>query len=265
MRRTALALIVLLLLAFAGHVLATSEQAYQDYLFQFDLYRQRETDFRVAKTEYEKFRSLTSETTALEKTKALLAQRAQLLRAYLLVLNEKLNEDRGLTSSEKALYQRLIQSEIVFLDGHILLIPAIGSLADAQKISEQQTDHYDILAAGIRQTIAGISLGQLAALAREYDAALSSAQAIIAANRGVFTPQKQATLDRWVLSISNKRSLYKQKVDSINQQSSQMKGEIQEIERTFAQIQKDIAEARQYLAEGASFLGELVTALKYQN
>lgn len=265
MRRTALALIVLLFLAFAGHVLATSEQAYQDYLYQFDLYRQRETDFRVAKTEYEKFRSLTSETTALEKTKALLAQRDQLLRAYLLVLNEKLNEDRGLSSSEKTLYQRLIQSEIVFLDGHILLIPSIGSIADAEKISDQLTDHYDILAISIRQTIAGISLGQLAALAREYDAALASAQTIIATNRGVFTPQKQATLDRWVLSITNKRSLYKQKIDGINQASAQMKGDIQEIDRTFAQIQKDIAEARQYLAEGASFLGELVTALKYQD
>src|SRR3989344_5828917 len=97
MRRTALALVVILFLTLAGSVFATSQQAYQDYLYQFDLYRQRETDFRVAKTEYEKFRSLTSETTALEKTKLLLAQRDQLLRAYLLVLNEKLNEDKGLT------------------------------------------------------------------------------------------------------------------------------------------------------------------------
>jgi hypothetical protein len=265
MRRTALALIVLLFLAFTGRVLASSEQAYQDYLYQFDLYRQRETDFRVAKTEYEKFHSLTSETTALEKTKDLLTQRDHLLRAYLLLLNEKLNEDKGLSASEKSLYQRLIQSEVVFLDNHALLIPAIGSIADAEKISDQLTDHYDILARSIRQTIAGISVGQLAGVAREFDVALTSAQTLIAANRGAFTSQKQATLDRWVLSIINKKSLYTQKVNGISLASSQMNGDIAELDRTFVQIQKDIAEARQYLVEGTSFLGELVTALKYQD
>lgn len=265
MRRTALALLVIFFLSFAGTAFASSQQAYQDYLFQFDLYRQSETDFRVAKTEYEKFKSLTSETTALEKTKALLSQRDQLLRAYLSLLNERLNEDTGLTGSEKLLYQRLIQNEVVFLDRHTQLIPAIGSIADAERVSEQLTDHYDILAAGIRQTIAGIALGQLATIAQRHDQALSAAQSIIATNRGIFLPQKQATLDRWVLSITNKRSLYTQKVQAITQASVQMKGDVREVDRTFAQIQKDIAEARAYLAEATSYLSELVTALKYQD
>lgn len=263
MRRTALALFVFLLLA--APAFASSEQAYRDYLFQFDDYRQKETDFRVAKTEYEKFRSLASETAALEKTKTLLVQRDQLLRAYLSLLNERLNEDRGLSGSEKLLYQRLIQSEVVFLDAHSQLIPAIGSLTDAEEVSKKLTDHYDILAASIRQTITGIALGQLADVAQEHDRAFSAAQLLIAGNRGIFTPQKQSTLDRWVLSITNKRSLYGQKVQTISQASSLLKGDIQALDRSFAQIQKDIAEARQYLVESVSFLGELTTALKYQD
>ena len=265
MRKAALAILVLFFFVLTGTALASSEQAYKDYLFQFDQYRAKETDFRVAKTEYQKFRSLNSEAAALEKTKTFLGQRNQLLRAYLSVLNEKLNEDRGLNGSEKLLYQRLIQNEVVFLDGHTALIPSIGSLEDTERVSEQLTDHYEVLAASMRQTIAGIGLGQLAALAKEYDDAVTSAQFVLATNRGAFTPQKQATLDRWILSITNKRSLYTQKVNAINLASSQMDGDIAEIDRTFAQIQRDIAEARQYLSEGTSFLGELVTALKYQD
>src|SRR3972149_4862635 len=87
---------IVFLILLVPHVFASSQQAYQDYLFQFDIYRQKYSEFTVSKNEYLKSKTLTSQTTALEKTIAMLSFRDLLLRAYLLLLNEKLNEDRGL-------------------------------------------------------------------------------------------------------------------------------------------------------------------------
>lgn len=245
-------------------VYATSQQAYQDYLYQFDLYRTTFSDFQVSKNEYEKFGSLTSETTALEKTKLMLTQRDQLLRAYLLLLNEKLSESSGLSSNERGLYQSLLINEVKFLESHSALIPSIGSLEDAVDVSKQLESHYNILQATMRQTISAISLGGLSELASQYDTVVIDAKNLISQNRTFFSPQKQAVLDRWVLQIANKRSLYQQKTDTVKSLSSTLKGDIPKLDDQFTSIQKNLSEARQYLAEGSSFITELFTAIRYQ-
>lgn len=248
------------------HVFASSQQAYQDYLFQSDTYRQRYSEFTVAKNEYLKFKTLTSQTTALDKTNAMLAQRDLLLRAYLLLLNEKLNEDRGLSATDRSTYQTIINNEVTFLNGHSKLVESIGSLEDTTNVSGQLASHYNILQAAMRRTIGGISLGQLAVFAKQFDIALADASALINTNRGVFSPRKQATIDRWILQINNTRSLYQQKVDQMSQTNSQLKGSsLDEQIRNFDQIRKYIGEARQYLIDSSGYLNELVSALKYKD
>lgn len=252
-------------LMFLPQAHATSQQAYQDYLFQFDTYRQKYTEFKVAKNEYEKFGSLTSQATALEKTKIMLAQRDQLLRAYLLLLNEKLNEDRGLNSQEKQLYQTLIRNEVVFLEKHAQLIPSIGSLEDAQEVSGELVSHYKVLQKSVRQILVGLSLGQLAILHQDYDVTVGQAQTLLATHSYVFDSQKQSLLNRWVLQITNKRQLYQQKIDAIAGIASQLApSNEQELENKFQELLRGASEARQYLAEGASFMAELVTLLRYK-
>lgn len=245
---------------------ADSERSYRDYLYQFDLYRQKNSEFTVAKNEYQKFKSLTSQTTALEKTIAMLSQRDLLLRAYLLLLNEKLNEDRGVNESEKITYQILIKNEISFLDTHSIVVNSIGSLEDATDASRELESHYVVLGASMRQTIIGVSLGQLFVLSRQFDTLLADTKALLSANKGIFTPQKQATIDRWILQIQNIRSLYQQKIDSITTQNAQIKSSnIDSQDELFRQLKKELAQARQYLAEGTAFIGELITALRYKD
>ena len=113
------ALLVLFLLTpfvFALSVRATSSQAYQDYLYQFDLYRQKYNDFQVAKNTYEKFNTLESQSLALSSTKTMLQQRNTLLHAYLLYLYERVGEHGGITPSNKQLYQSLLANELAFLE-----------------------------------------------------------------------------------------------------------------------------------------------------
>ncbi|MBI2404883.1 hypothetical protein HYV22_01740 [Candidatus Gottesmanbacteria bacterium] len=259
-------IVALILFAFAivGVAHASSPQAYQDYLYQFDLYRQSYTDFGVAKNEYQKFKSLESQTAALDKTRLMLVQRDNLLRAYLLLLNEKLNETAGMIPTEKQLYQTLIRSEVTFLENHIKLIPSVGSLEDAVTVSKQLESHYLILQKSMRQTIIGISVGDVNALRREFDRVLGMAQALTNAARGTFTPQKQVTIDRWLLQITNKRSLYQQKIDSITSENAIWEASNgEEMNRKFLSLQQKIGASRQELLEASGFLTELVNTLRY--
>jgi len=268
MRKAFLVLLILLfvLTSLRSFIYASSDTAYQDYLYQFDLYRQTYTDFQVAKNEYQKFKSLESQTAALDKTRIMLAQRDQLLRAYLFLLNEKLNENTGMGSSEKLLYQTLIRNEVAFLETHAKLIPSIGSLDDAGTISKQLESHYLILQKSMRQAIVGISVGKLTELRKQFDTTFATAQTLINATRGAFIPEKQATMDRWVLQINNKKSLYQQKIDSINSSNSSWDtNSLDEMNRKFLGLQGNVASAKQELQEGSSFLGELVNTLRYQD
>lgn len=260
----ALFALLILCLQFPSTIHASSQQAYQDYLYQFDQYRIKNNEFQVAKNEFLKFKTLNSESTALTKTRAMISQRDQLLRAYLLLLTEKLNEVPELPPSYKYLYQSLLNSEITFLEAQSKLAESIGSIDDATNVSKQLESHYAILHASIRQAIIGISLGRLGYLSKRYDTALADSQALVNINRGNFIPSKQDTLDRWVLRISNTRSLYQQKIDAIQAASGAFKGaDIRDQDKSFSLIQAQIAEARQYLQQGSSFMRELLIALKF--
>jgi hypothetical protein len=259
-------LLLLIIITPFSHVFATSQQAYQDYLYQFDVYRNINTNFQVAKNEYQKFQSLSAQSDALGKAKILLSQRDTLLRSYLLLLNEKLMEDQGLSPSTKQLYQALLANEVTFLNSHAQLIPSAGSIDDVTQVSNQLSSHYMVLQTTIRQIMIGLSLGQLSILSHYYDQAVKDAQILVANYSGVFTPQKQETMNRWVLQITNKRAFYQQKYDALVQKNAALVAQDeQDLDTQYNAAIQEIAEARQYLKEGASFLIELKNSLKFMN
>jgi len=260
-----LVIVVVILLTPINFVSATSEKAYQDYLFQYDQYRLKLNNFKVARTEYLKFKTLLAETTALDTVKTMMMQRNSLLRSYLLLLTEKLNENQGITTTDKQLYQTLIQNENAFLVNHTQLISSIGSISDATDVSKQLESHYLVLYAGIRQTLTTLSLGELMKLNFQYKATFEELRKVVDLNKQIVTPKKQSTIDRWLLQITNKQNLYQQKVEQIMTSNSQLKGNTQlEMDELFVTIQKNLNEAKQYLIEGTSFMQELITLIQYK-
>ncbi|OGG01808.1 hypothetical protein A2Z33_00925 [Candidatus Gottesmanbacteria bacterium RBG_16_52_11] len=259
----ALALIFAALLL-VPRVLASSEQVYKDYLYQYDQYRSKYNDFKVAKNEYDKFKTLTSETEALAKTKVMLEQRDILLKTYLLYLSEKLIENRGLSDADRSLFQTLIRNENTFLTTHSDLVASIGSIDDAEGASRQLESHYRILSISIRQIINGISLGDLAVLAGRFDKTFADVTVFFNSNRSAISVAKQGVADRWIDSITNKRSLYQQKVNDISRRNFQMKGaSLQEIDRFHGLLRNDINSAKTYLTEATANLTELLNSMRY--
>ena len=258
--------IVLFLIFFTPAPLyASSTSAYQEYLIEFDSYRTILNEFKVARSEYLKFKTLTSQQTALAKTKQMLIQRSQLLRSYLQFMNEKLNENASMDQTNRQLYQTLIKNEVTFLNNHTGLIGAIGSLQDADGVSMQLSSHYAMLQSNMYQTIVGLKISELMALDAQYQDVFTKSYTLIQNNKVLFSPEKQSIMERWLLQIQNKRDLFKQKIDEITKENSILKSSsLTEINASYQRIQKSIAEARQYLVEGASFIQELTTSMQYK-
>ena len=212
--------IILFLFLIPSAVWASSQSAYQEYLIEFDKYRAVLNEFKVARSEYLKFKTLTSQQTALDKTKQMLSQRSQLLRAYLQFLNEKLNESASMDASTKSLYQTLIANEVKFLNNHTGLMSSIGSLSDAESVSQQLSSHYTGLESSIYQTIVGLKMAELTAIDAQYADAFTKSYALIQDSKSSYTPEKQSILERWLLQIQNKRDLYKQKTDEITKENT---------------------------------------------
>ena len=105
-----------------------------------------------------------------------------------------------------------------------------------------------------RQVIIATQLGYLRYYAKKFDAVATSAQALINASRSANTDSKRSTLDRWILALSNKRTLHQQKVDGIRIGAFKLTGDVADQDRKFTLLLQDLYDARQYLVEGASFL-----------
>lgn len=254
-----------LFLGVTTFVHASSPQAYQDFQFQFDMYRQRFGEYRVALGEYKKYSSLSSEQDALDKAKQLVAQRNQVARAYFLFLNEKLVENPSMPPAELELYQKIITNEIAFLDQETSLAPSLSSLTDVDKMSQEFIKHYPTMQSAFRQVIINTQLGYLRYFAKQFDTVAAHAQALVNADRPNMSDTKRATLDRWILALSNKRSLYQQKVDGVRTGAFKLNGDVADQDRKFTVLLQDLSAARQYLVEGTGFFTEVETALQYDN
>jgi len=266
MRTIIVSLLILCFALFHQPVFASSTDLYQEYLSQFDKYRVILNDFKVARSEYLKYKTLTSEQSALEASRSILAQRALLLRSYLQFLSEKLKENNYMDPSNKTLFTTLITNEINFLESNSGLMTSVSSIEDTEGASQQLTSHYTILQSSIFQTIVGLKSADLIKLDGEYYQLFTKTYDLFQANRGTYAPEKQSTMDRWFLQIQNKRSLYQQKMDTIKKENDTLKSSsMDEINTTFATIQKEFMEARQYLGEGSAYLQEVITALQYRD
>lgn len=263
MKRLSYLLFFVVFFAAALPARASSQQAYRDYQYQFDVYRQRLSDYRIAQNQYLQFQSLASQQDTIEKVKLYLAQRNNVAKTYFLFLNEKLTENPGLVQGELPLYRTIITNQIGFLDQNIVLAPSVASFDDAKSVSEKFETNYDIMQSAYRQIIAAIELGYLNYFARRFDTAVGTVQKLIAENRLYAPPEKQATLDRWLLALSNKHNLYRQKANAARSQIPKIAGDVQQQDRIFGQLQLSINAARQDLVEAGAFLKELETALTY--
>jgi hypothetical protein len=249
---------------FSPRAYASSDRAYQDYLYQRDLYRDTYNDFSIAKNEYLKFKTLTSEATVIVKVREMLSQRALLLRAYLLFLQEKLNEATTMSEKDRQLFQSLITNQIAFLENHSKFVESVASIGDATEANDKLQSHYLILATSIRQIILGLTASRLTELGNKYSGIMINAQILLNTAKEDLPMDRQLTLDRWFQRISDKRTLFLEKLEHINAEKITLKGiRMEELHAKFEQTLSLATQAQIDLKEGTSYVKELLNAMRF--
>lgn len=251
----------------AAPVFATSQQAYSDYLYQFQQYRQNYSDFQVAQNAYLKFNTLQSQSQALTATKTMLSERDTLLHAYLLYLFERVGEQGGMTTVNRQLYQSLLTNELSFLETQSGLVSSINSIDDATSTSQQLEDHYEVLQATIDEIITGISLAQLNVIYQNFNLQVTAAQNIFQQNSSTMSSAKQATVNSWITQITSQQSLYQQKIADINTEASTLTNinDAGSLDQAMQDITTKLGQAKQYVSDSIANLREVENAMQYTN
>lgn len=239
----------------SASVFADFEQAYQDYLYQYDQYRTSLTNFLMAKNRYLTYKTLVSQSEALTATKNLLETRDMVISTYLKMLIEKNPQES---------FNKLLGDDISFFSDHETKIPEVGSLEDAVGISKLVEEHYPRTEVLARQVIASLLLSKV----RAFEERLSTLETGFEEKINFLKTQGKdvATLERWLLATYNKRLLARDKLDEAFYLANKLTPKKStQISEEFGKIQVTIFEANQYLKEAAAYLKEIKEELKYGN
>ncbi|NMB56844.1 hypothetical protein GYA19_02800 [Candidatus Beckwithbacteria bacterium] len=127
-----------------------AQREVEDYNYQYEKYREAYKDFEVARSDFVKHQTLTSQNELIEQLRRVLIQRAQVMRTYFLALKYKLNTTAGVANSEKAELGASLDDHIGWLQNNMDTIedlpsPTLSDLFEYSKRLEKQDADYLIL------------------------------------------------------------------------------------------------------------------------
>jgi hypothetical protein len=121
----------------------TSEVAQKDYLFMVEKYNKARSDYLLARSQYLSAQTLAAQTQARNATAAMISSRDEVVRAYLLFLRTKVEEDPNIKADIKSgLFVRL-NSEITWYENHKSRIRSAGSLNDLVADSDEAKKQFE--------------------------------------------------------------------------------------------------------------------------
>lgn len=245
----------LLIALFNISIQASSKQAYEDYLYQYNLYRQAHQEYILAKNKFLTYKTLSAKTDALDKTKKILWQRNEALIAYLQLLSERVGESEKISPQNQNTYYSLINQEISWLRDHNTQIASAINLSDVSNISQKMEERFidiKILSyktTGLILTSEQISLHQQINNQRQ---AINDKISHIKAEGGDVT-----TLERWLIDAQSKEFLSSQKIQQATAQFNNLSAK--KTDEEFGAAKQLLIESHQYLKEEFSNLKEIIS------
>lgn len=237
----------------APPVLADYQSAYNDYSYNYTLYRNTYNDYQVAKSAFLTYHTLTAQSDAINKLRAVLKARDQVMFVYYNLLQEKLNATVGVTDDTKTTFGKVKESEKTWLTDHQKKIEAAGSLEDLNSASAEFENRYSQMDTETKQAIGSILLAKEGTLGSQVETFIDSLNTKITEIRQ--SGEDTTFADRGVINTKNKIELFHTKLTATR--------DVFFPETSSGQIeifkgQQRLSEANQYLREAASFLSEII-------
>jgi len=238
-------------------------RAFSDYLYSVSLYRQAYQEYIPARESYLRYKTLTSKTTALEKTLKMVQLRDETIRTYLIAIKMKMAEISGISSSDQNLFNLRLDNEASWYLAHKEELSSAGTLEDlinlAHKAEERYYQETEIL---IYQTLHKILVGKETALKEKI---INQIEAIREKLKEIKTTgDKDVSLsERWLLETENRLLRFEEKIFSSKENINRI-GEptLKDKAQIYKEAQLNLEEAHQYLKEANRYLKEVIREVK---
>ena len=237
------------------------DRAYSDYLYNYNLYRQSHSDYIAAKEAFSKYKTLTSKTEALEKTRFMLKNQDETVKTYLTALRLKLAQTSGISDYEQNVLYLKLDSEVSWFAKHQEKVNSAGSLddlADSAKDGQSQYQKTEFL---IYETLGAILASKETGLREEINQKIKELKDKVGEIR-LKGDKNTALAERWLLEAENRLTRSQEKQFAAQQILSKIKTNDSNKVEDYNRAQFSFEESHQYLKDANSYLKEVLREIK---
>ena len=237
------------------------QKAYEDYLFNYNQYRQSYSDFVAAKEAYLTYQTLTSKNTALEKTQKMLKNEDEVIRTYLTALRMKIAETAGITNDEQSILYLKLDNEVSWYGKHKDSLSSAATLEDLVSSSKKMSDQYKNTEVLTYQTLGTILSGKENDFRNQINTKIQDLKGKIGEIRQ--KGDKDTSLsERWLLEAENRLTRSQEKQFAAQQILAKIKSTNTDKNQSYNKAQFSLEESHQYLKEANSYLREVLREIK---
>lgn len=243
----------------------TYDRAYQDYTYNYDIYRKANSEYESYRLQYLQYKTLTAQENAREATAKMLMARDEVNKTYLTAIRARISETGGITDDKRNSLYSQIDSQVIWFGKHRDNIPSAGSLEDLVKDSEEAADYYKTGEFTIYDGLVTISIGKIADIRDKQESTLSDIKSKVSEIRAN-GDKDTAVLERWILDTEDTITRSREKELEALAILSELKSKQGKINTDlYDQIISKLSESLQYLKDANSFMKEIVDGIKFED
>lgn len=251
-------LLLVIFLVNIDNIPVFAQRQVQDYTYQYEKYRSSYDEYTIAKNEFLKQKTLTSQKDALDKTKIVIIQRAQALRVYFMALKYSLNSTSGIANEDKTRLSASLDEEIGWLQNHIDDISGLGNptLTDLFEISSRLERKQGLYITLGYDAMAHILIGRVRQVNQEFSATNSVLQPLVDKYKNSFIKnwydQAVDMTFRCDQSINNALTISKEFEKDADQNT---------VSKQLVNIKNELSNGKKMLIDGVGYQQEILKEL----
>lgn len=236
------------------------ETTQTDYDHVYKLYLDAHDEYEIARSKYQTYRNLTSQTVAIEKTALMLEARDQVMITFLHLIQAKLTQETELSFGRLGVINHDLNQEVEWYQAHQSKPSSAASVNDLILVSREAEGRYTSTTRIVYRALLESYLykeNQIIALISDELVQTESLISLIRERKDKDT----SLIERWLIDGQNKYALGKDKYNeskSIDLASIKDK----ELVGVYNQASQRLEQANQYFKEVNHVLIEILTEIK---
>ncbi len=260
-----LILIFILLIFYSFNLVKAQEfnftKAYDDYLFNYNQYRQSYKEYLTAKEAYLSYQTLTSKNQALEKTLKMLKDKDEVIKTYLTALKMKIAETAGISKYEQNILYLKLDNEIEWYGQHKESLNSVATLEDLTSLVEKIAERYKTTEILIYQTLGAILSGKENNFREKLATKIQQLKEKVGEIRQK-GDKDTSLIERWLLETENRLTRSQEKQFAAQQILAKIESSDLYKNQSYNKAQFALEESHQYLKEANSYLKEIIREIK---